>query len=121
MANTTTKSAKASSYSFARIKAKVRVKLRIMKIQGMSALSTNPAQGVADVLEEVRRRLSKRKVPLDLTRGHEIDECGEVRMLGRLRITAREWESHVEARERGPAFRGLHDERTGEDPRVSSA
>lgn len=69
MANTSTKPAKASSYSFARIKAKVRSKLRMMKIQGMSIRSMNPVQGVVDVLEEARRGLSKRKVLLGIPGG----------------------------------------------------
>lgn len=67
MAGTTPKSAREASYSFARMKAKVRAKLRMMKIQGIPARCTNPAQSVANVFEEARRRLSKRKVLSKLT------------------------------------------------------
>lgn len=41
MAGTTPKPAKKVSYNFARVKAKVRAKLRMMKIQGMLARYIN--------------------------------------------------------------------------------
>ena len=50
MTNTTPKSTGKASYSFARMKVKVRAKLRMTKIQGMRARYINPTRSMANFL-----------------------------------------------------------------------